>query len=203
VSKSRFNETSGATTVLLSKPQASQYCKILSMFFLFQTYQYTYTYYLQYINTPTRTTFSISIHLHVLPPVYQYTYTYYLQYINTPTHTTSSISIHLHILPPVYQYTYTYYLQYINTPTRTTSSISIHLHVLPPVFCVALCVPLFVLSSFSIWPLCCLSFDLQFRITPLVFSNFPTTLSNIERKFHQLSLHLIDKLLNIYIMYHF
>ena len=122
MSKSRFNETSGATTVLLSKPQASQYRKILSMFFLFQTYQYTYTYYLQYINTPTRTTFSISIHLHVLPPVYQYTYTYYLQYINTPTHTTSSISIHLHVLPPVYQYTYTYYLQYINTPTRTTSS---------------------------------------------------------------------------------
>jgi hypothetical protein len=56
-------------------------------------YQYTYTYYLQYINTPTHTNASISIQLHMLLPVYQYTYTYYLQYINTPTRTTSSISM--------------------------------------------------------------------------------------------------------------
>ena len=33
-------------------------------------------------------------------------------------------------------------------------------------------VVLFVIVLFSIWPLCCLSFDLPLLITPLVSSNF-------------------------------
>ena len=42
------------------------------------------------------------------------------------------------------------------------------------VFCVVFCRSLFVLLSFFFWPLCCLSFDLQILITPLVsFQNIP------------------------------
>jgi hypothetical protein len=62
-------------------------CRCIDILEIVRVGVYTYTYYLQYINTPARTTFSISIHLHVLPSVYQYTYTYYLQYVNTPTRT--------------------------------------------------------------------------------------------------------------------
>ena len=40
------------------------------------------------------------------------------------------------------------------------------------VFCVVVCRSLFVLLSFSVWPLYCLFFDLRFLITPLVYSNF-------------------------------
>ena len=40
------------------------------------------------------------------------------------------------------------------------------------VFCVMFCRSFFVLLSFSVWPLCCLSFDLGFLIIPLVFSSF-------------------------------
>jgi hypothetical protein len=39
------------------------------------------------------------------------------------------------------------------------------------VFCVMFCRSLFVHLSFFFWPLCCLSFDLQILITPLVSSN--------------------------------
>ena len=38
------------------------------------------------------------------------------------------------------------------------------------VFCVLFCRSLFVLLSFFFWPLCCLSFDLRFLITPVVSS---------------------------------
>jgi hypothetical protein len=150
---------------------------------------------------PDLHTSSISIHLHVLPPVYQWTYTYYLQF-SVLRFVYHYLSFRLFKSKRFYQQenkrvqtgqTKSAVVNYVRG-RRTlvliiiTLSIykSMNLHVLPPVFCVALCVPLFVLSSFPIWPLCCLSFDLQFRITPLVFSNFPTTLSNIERKFHQL-----------------
>jgi hypothetical protein len=41
------------------------------------------------------------------------------------------------------------------------------------VFCVIFCRSLFVLLSFFIWPLYCISFfDIQILITPLVYSNF-------------------------------
>ena len=46
------------------------------------------------------------------------------------------------------------------------------------VFYVVLCKSLFVLLYFIFWPLCCLSFNLQLLIIPLVSSNFSWLITN-------------------------
>jgi hypothetical protein len=51
------------------------------------------------------------------------------------------------------------------------------------VLCVMFCRLLFVLLSFSLWPLCCLFFfDLWIRITPMVSSNSSCSRHDIAEK---------------------
>ena len=71
------------------------------------------------------------------------------------------------------------------------------------VFCVMFCGSLFVVLSFFLWPLCCLSFDLQLLITPLVSSNFwPLTFVVCPSSIYDfwLPLWYLQTFLNLFVM---